>query len=52
MAYSDADRLLTVRGTLTYPDTGTQALTSAHISSFLVNEDAGRDVPVGAAPAA
>ena len=52
MAYSDADRLLTVRGTLTYPDTGTQALTSTHISSFLVNEDAGRDVPVGAAPAA
>lgn len=51
MAYSDADRLLTVRGTLIYPDAGTQALTSAHISSFIVNEDAGRDVPVGAAPA-
>jgi hypothetical protein len=51
MAYSDADRLLTVRGTLTYPDTETQALTSTHISSFIVNEDAGRDVPVGAAPA-
>jgi uncharacterized protein (DUF2345 family) len=51
MAYSDADRTLTVRGTITYPDTATQAITSANISTFTINEDAGQNIPVGAAPA-
>jgi hypothetical protein len=52
MAYSDDDRVLDIKGLITYPDTATQAITSTHISSFVVDEDAGEDVPVGAAPAA
>lgn len=52
MAYSDDDRVLDIKGLITYPDTATQAITSTHISSFHVDEDAGGDVPVGAAPAA
>lgn len=40
-------RTLTTRGTITYPDTATQALTADEISSIQVTEDAGAHLPLG-----
>jgi hypothetical protein len=44
-------RTLTARGLITYPDTETQELTSEHIISFRIADDAGSDLPLGGASA-
>ena len=44
---AEPSRTLTTRGTITYPDTATQALTAEEISSISITEDAGAHLPLG-----
>ena len=40
-------RTLTTRGLITYPDTATESLSSAEISSWRIVENAGANLPIG-----